>query len=644
MRGDSRERSPPLSTFFRGCAARHWVRRTPEPLKELQRIVRRRKRARHGLTEKSKSILRQIDNPARRGDLLNFARHVLDDIRRRPTGTRGEALRMQIALTVELLTMPAIRRGNLVALNIDRHLRRTRSAFGDTVHLIIDGDEVKNGQDLAFELPADTVRLLDLYPRDHHPRLTTPGDRFLFPGRGGGAKAAYRLSEQIKASVHKETGLVVTTHSFRHIAVELTLEVNPTNHEGARQLLGHTSVKTAVQHLRRRGARRARPPLQRSGDPAAGDGAAGAAAEGPAVRGRRKLPFPPWPVAAWPERDRTAWRAARLADEPVEEPGLAAHWAPPTAAHVALCYGYWLAWLDAQGQLDPVPDPGGRAKGAGPRVHRLAAVRAGPPLGGDHRGAAARDAAGDGAGHRHRLAAHCRTPPADAGPADPEQDGAGARQRPARRRRHGADGRCPRGPLPEPADAGAVPPQRADDGAAGAAADARRQPGGPDARPASGDGRRPRARALRRGGGENRRPLAFTWPPAPVEALRTHLAVHRPALLDGSPTAQLWLGRLGPLTTAGCREAIQAAAEAMCGVVIPPHVFRDSAATTVALRAPEEAPIIASILGHTTPRTAERHDNQANSLLAARSLQERVQALRRGDDRRSEPVPEDEAW
>jgi integrase len=229
-------------------AARHWVRLPDDQLAVLRTLVRRVRRARQGLTEKNRAILRPLDNPARRADLLNFPQRVLDTVRRQGSGTRSEALRIQTAVAVEILLMTAIRRTNLATLTLDRHLRRTRSPAGDTVHIVLGGHEVKNGQELAFELPPASARLLDTYLREYRPRLTGPDNRSLFPGRDTGHKVPHRLSEQISAHVRRETGLTVTAHSFRHIAAKLTLLHNPTNYEATRQLLGHRNMTTTVTH------------------------------------------------------------------------------------------------------------------------------------------------------------------------------------------------------------------------------------------------------------------------------------------------------------------------------------------------------------------------------------------------------------
>jgi integrase len=220
----------------------------PAHLAELSRLVARVRPPRQGLTEKNRGILRQLDNPARRHDLLTFPQTVLTEVRRQPEITYRNALQLQVALAVELLLMTGLRRANLAGLHLEQHLRWTCSPRGNTVHLVLEGHEVKNGQALAFPLPVESTHLLEMYVRDYRPALTGPDNPFLFPGRGTGAKAAHRLSEQIRDHVYTQTGLRVTTHSFRHIGVKLMLESAPTNYESPRQFLGHRSIATTVQH------------------------------------------------------------------------------------------------------------------------------------------------------------------------------------------------------------------------------------------------------------------------------------------------------------------------------------------------------------------------------------------------------------
>ena len=64
------------------------------------------------------------------------------------------------------------------------------------------------------------------------------------------------------------------------------------------------------------------------------------------------------------------------------------------------------------------------------------------------------------------------------------------------------------------------------------------------------------------------------------------------------------------------------------GRSINPHLFRDCAATSVAIEDPEHVGIVAAILGHSTMRSAETYYNQATSLQATRNLQDVIQSLR----------------
>ena len=66
----------------------------------------------------------------------------------------------------------------------------------------------------------------------------------------------------------------------------------------------------------------------------------------------RFVPPQPIPVANWPNLDRAAWKAAFQPDDPFSPGGLAAHWRPATRGLVVQCYGYWLAFLKERGELD----------------------------------------------------------------------------------------------------------------------------------------------------------------------------------------------------------------------------------------------------------------------------------------------------
>jgi integrase len=65
------------------------------------------------------------------------------------------------------------------------------------------------------------------------------------------------------------------------------------------------------------------------------------------------------------------------------------------------------------------------------------------------------------------------------------------------------------------------------------------------------------------------------------------------------------------------------------GHVISPHLFRDSAATSIAIEDPEHTHVVRSVLGHSTTQSGERHYIHARALEASRRYQQRILGLRR---------------
>lgn len=96
-------------------------------------------------------------------------------------------------------------------------------------------------------MPPETARLLDLYLRDYHPRLTDGPCPWLFPGRGNKAKSRELLGDQVSKHVFKATGLHVNLHLFRHVAAKLYLDRNPGGYEVCRRILGHRSIETTTR-------------------------------------------------------------------------------------------------------------------------------------------------------------------------------------------------------------------------------------------------------------------------------------------------------------------------------------------------------------------------------------------------------------
>jgi integrase/recombinase XerD len=113
--------------------------------------------------------------------------------------------------------------------------------------------------------------------------------------------------------------------------------------------------------------------------------------------------------------------------------------------------------------------------------------------------------------------------------------------------------------------------------------------------------------------------------------LDLYLEQIRPRLLKNRVSDRLWISWEGrDLSECGVHDKIEERTNAAFGHAINPHLFRDCAATSIAINDPECVRIIRSILGHNTLMAGERFYNQARSLSAQRNLISTIQRKRQG--------------
>ena len=131
-------------------------------------------------------------------------------------------------------------------------------------------------------------------------------------------------------------------------------------------------------------------------------------------------------------------------------------------------------------------------------------------------------------------------------------------------------------------------------------------------------------------------PIEKPWPEMLVPHLRIYLADHRSAILAlrgsraGTARDALWLSMYGPpMTDNGIYDRIVARTREGLGQPINPHLFRDCAATSIAIEDPVHVGIASRLLGHRTGSTSERYYNQERSVEASRLMQDHLSVLRR---------------
>ena len=125
--------------------------------------------------------------------------------------------------------------------------------------------------------------------------------------------------------------------------------------------------------------------------------------------------------------------------------------------------------------------------------------------------------------------------------------------------------------------------------------------------------------------------VEFLVPASLTPCFERYLSVYRPMLIGSeSHGKQLWISRDGgPMTLEGIGLTICRETKAEFGWSINPHLFRDCAATTIALDDPEHAFAIAAILGHSSLATSEKHYNQARMVEAAKAYHHVLAQARR---------------
>jgi integrase len=130
------------------------------------------------------------------------------------------------------------------------------------------------------------------------------------------------------------------------------------------------------------------------------------------------------------------------------------------------------------------------------------------------------------------------------------------------------------------------------------------------------------------------RDLEFNVPEKLNAPMDLYLSTYRPCLaaggsFHGTAGQSLWVSRDGgPCSAGGLFQAIIKETKAAFGRPVNPHLFRDCAATTVAIDDPSHAYVIAPVLGHSSMDTSERHYNHAGSIEAAGQYHASLLAVR----------------
>lgn len=222
--------------------ALHWVKVEPQHHVRLKRLAARLAVPASGMTAKNRERLRPFDED----DMVVEFVCLPDTIRRKVERDRRpphlKARLAQMAAAIAILIVIPLRRTNLAAIDLERHLVPNRNG----VYLVIPEAETKNREPINFQIPGFALEIIKWYIREYRPHLMAGETTALFPGRGAGGKSPHTLGLQIKNTVREFLGLDFNIHLFRHTAGKIFLDLNPGNYEVVRQLLRHKSINTTT--------------------------------------------------------------------------------------------------------------------------------------------------------------------------------------------------------------------------------------------------------------------------------------------------------------------------------------------------------------------------------------------------------------
>lgn len=129
---------------------------------------------------------------------------------------------------------------------------------------------------------------------------------------------------------------------------------------------------------------------------------------------------------------------------------------------------------------------------------------------------------------------------------------------------------------------------------------------------------------------KNHQPLEFPLPEVLAPMIDRYLTVHRPCVPGSGTHDGFWeSAKGGPLGSEAVYDRICRRTRAAFGHPINPHLFRDIAATMLAVEDPAHVGVAKDLLGHTRLDMTERYYNQADALEASRTHQQCILALRR---------------
>ena len=242
--GKSSPQTQHMAYFLKTVVKRH-LKFNDEALIPFEKINRQinPKKKRRGLTRKNRERLRPFDDPEVVKKFLELPWRIRKDVEKdKKSPIKRRALRAQLAVAIAILQIIPVRRRNIHAIEIDKHL----IARGKHLYLVFEEDETKTEEPIDFEIPSEHKDLIAWYVREYRPHLLRIHTNALFPGADAKPKSAGTLAKQVKDIIYDYLGLPFNLHLFRHAGTKIYLDVRPGQYGIPQRVLGHRSSTTTM--------------------------------------------------------------------------------------------------------------------------------------------------------------------------------------------------------------------------------------------------------------------------------------------------------------------------------------------------------------------------------------------------------------
>ena len=198
------------------------------------------------ISEKNMRRLQALLQPRKRLALLNLPLVLMREAADEQLQPRDAALLAMYGIALDILLVFPMRRANLAALHLDRHLQSSSTKSGLVDYITLAKDETKTEKAMLWPLPVDVATRLEVYLKRHRPHLATFSNRYLFPDTGTGGRSAHDMAVYMTELVERRTGCEFNLHLIRHFVVALFLERHPGQYDTARLLLGHAKSSYTI--------------------------------------------------------------------------------------------------------------------------------------------------------------------------------------------------------------------------------------------------------------------------------------------------------------------------------------------------------------------------------------------------------------